>query len=320
MYMLRKLTHNEFVRVALKKTVFANDVGARKPLVLGIYGASGVGKSSLALFWAEETLKAMGKKDLIDHIIEQHIVYRSKDALRVLDHCLGCELKLPIFINMEGREMLDSRASMSEYNKKITQSLILSRSIRPLVLIFCFQRLMDIDVRVREGFNLFAKIKSYIRSDGALIPPEAQYYEIRKKVANYKGKIEELAYMVPVPINNIKCSIVRARWSLPECFTLFKEVDKRMKLEILTEKSQKAVEPIDSVVEFIKECIATTNKSEGVQPNEIYKVFLKFCEERNYPTVSFQAFVNDMKKNIPIRARRSGGYSYWYGIELKKKG
>lgn len=240
MYKLNKLTHEEFIRVALNKSILAKDKGARRPLAIGIYGASGVGKSSLALYWAEKLLKIIGRENMIEHVIENHIVYRSAEGLGVLKHCLECPEEVPLFINMEGREMLDSRASMSQFNKKITQALILSRAIRPLVLIFCFQRLMDIDVRVREAFNIFAKIRSYIRSDGELIPPEALYFEIRKKIARF-GKVEEIAYLQPVQIYGYNPdSVVIARWPIPESFKLFKVKDRQMKEKILAEKEEEA--------------------------------------------------------------------------------
>ncbi|MEM2120931.1 MAG: hypothetical protein QXR93_07600 [Archaeoglobaceae archaeon] len=238
MYKLENLTHEEFIRVALNKTILANNVSARRPLALGIYGASGVGKSSLALYWAEKTLKIINANiSDIEHVIDEHIVYRSADAMDVLKHCLECEKKIPIFINMEGREMLDSRASLSQYNKKITQALTLSRAIRPLLLVFCFQRLMDIDIRVREAFNILAKVRSYVRSDGTLIPPEVLYFEVRKRLVS-KGKIEEISYIEPVQLYGLNPGVVIAKWRIPDSFELFKEKDREMKMELLVEKAE----------------------------------------------------------------------------------
>lgn len=240
MYKLDKLSHIEFIRVALNKTILAKDTSARRPLVLGIYGASGVGKSSLALYWAEKTLEILNKNNDERHFVDKHIVYRSADAMSTLKHCLECKKEIPIFINMEGREMLDSRSSLSEYNRKITQALTLSRSIRPLLLIFCFQRLMDIDIRVRETFNILAKVRSYIRSDGTLIPPEVIYHEVRRRIIS-RGRIEEVCYLEPVQIYGFNCGVVIAKWKIPKMFEKFKEKDRKMKTEILMEKAREGL-------------------------------------------------------------------------------
>lgn len=237
---LRRPTHNELIRTALRKTVAVVDRAARRPLTLVIYGLSGVGKSSLALYWAEETMKFFGcyREARLRHLIKEHVCYDPNETMRVLDHALHCEHGIPVFINMEAREALDSRHSQSNFNKKITQAVNLSRAIRPLVLIFCLQRFMDLDIRVREGMNLFAMIRSYIRSDGVMIPPEVTYMAVQKRIVNDGGVAKEIATLQPVRIvcRDRSYGMSAARWTIPPSFWEFKDLDRRKKEELMNLK------------------------------------------------------------------------------------
>jgi len=134
-------------------------------LAIGIYGSTGVGKSSLAL----HILKDVAQVN--ESTLNDCVVFNYRDFV-LYKFNKGDEKYFPLWID-EGEKLLSRRQFMSESNKNIMEFLSICRTLNKLIIVCApFRPDLDIIARCHYFIILFKQLVRQVDENGELKPEE----------------------------------------------------------------------------------------------------------------------------------------------------
>lgn len=159
--------NNEMMKNILRN-IMVNRLEENKPCVIFVTGASGEGKSILAIklsmvineYYGIDTLSVLD-----DIIVYTPFQYMSKtEALLFHEEKNRPDLKrVKVIIIDEARETMRAKDWYTFINRAIADCNAMSRAIKPMVIIIVSQFIKDIDSDVRHTFNFFIECKRPFR-------------------------------------------------------------------------------------------------------------------------------------------------------------
>lgn len=157
-------TPQDIARRILYTVLIKNRIKERKPTIMFISGDSGEGKSYGALKLQEELLGLQGL-NLIDYLdainVYTPLEYANKKEKILHDKKYK---KINIFCMHEARELIPAKEWYSFLNKSVGDINVLSRSIKPLLIIIISQFIRDISTDIRYTLNFYCKVHRPYRS------------------------------------------------------------------------------------------------------------------------------------------------------------
>jgi len=146
-----RIFHSLIVERRLKKN---------KPVVLHIYGASGEGKTMIALRIMDSLAKMQGLPPLEEYL-ENVMIFNPKQFHDTIQKIRNKSDELFWKVNFvdidEARDLLPSKEWRSKTNQAIADTNAIMRGIKPICIIITSQYVRDVDVNVRRTFNFTIK-------------------------------------------------------------------------------------------------------------------------------------------------------------------
>jgi hypothetical protein len=131
-----------------------------KPVVIHIYGASGEGKTMIALR-IMEALSIMQDLPPLETYLKDVMIFNPRQFHDTIQKIRNKEDELFWKVNFididEARDLLPSKEWRSKTNQAIADTNAIMRGIKPICIIITSQYVRDVDVNVRRTFNFTIK-------------------------------------------------------------------------------------------------------------------------------------------------------------------
>jgi ABC-type dipeptide/oligopeptide/nickel transport system ATPase component len=213
-----------------------------KPCVINITGASGEGKTMVALRIMDALAKTQDLPPL-EQYLGDVMIFNPRQFHDVIAKIRN--KKDPLFwkINFldidEARDLLPSKEWRSKTNQAISDTNAIMRGIKPILIIITSQYVRDVDVSVRRTYNFIIKATRTPKQPSRL--EIHALYENDNDIENTKFLRRRLVGKIIMPngkVERVKGLSIMSELPRPELRKLYKDLEEENKNKILDRRLQ----------------------------------------------------------------------------------